>query len=99
MSSVIIVCSGLRDGVQRLEITTRVTLGVLALASGVYTYLGVRDLLNGNADHRVLRRGDLFGRGLDRHLRVLDLPDAVPAACAPSRSAAVCCSAAWRSAR
>lgn len=39
----------LRDGVQRLEVTTRVTLGVLALASGVYTYLGVRDLLNGNA--------------------------------------------------
>jgi hypothetical protein len=39
----------LRDGVSRLEITTRVTLGVLALASGVYTYLGVRDLLNGNA--------------------------------------------------
>jgi hypothetical protein len=27
----------------------RVTLGVLALASGVYTYLGVRELLNGNA--------------------------------------------------
>lgn len=39
----------LREGVQRLEITTRVTLGVLALASGVYTYLGVRDLLNGDA--------------------------------------------------
>src|SRR3954454_13419424 len=39
----------LRDGVARLEVTTRVTLGVLALASGVYTYLGVRDLLNGNA--------------------------------------------------
>ncbi|HEX3858500.1 MAG TPA: hypothetical protein VHV58_02780 [Pseudolabrys sp.] len=39
----------LRDGVSRLEITTRVTLAVLALASGVYTYLGVRDLLNGNA--------------------------------------------------
>ena len=39
----------LRDGVHRLEVTTRVTLGVLALASGVYTYLGVRDLLNGNA--------------------------------------------------
>jgi hypothetical protein len=39
----------LREGVQRLEVTTRVTLGVLALASGVYTYLGVRDLLNGNA--------------------------------------------------
>ncbi len=39
----------LREGVQRLEITTRVTLAVLALASGVYTYLGVRELLNGNA--------------------------------------------------
>jgi hypothetical protein len=39
----------LRDGVSRLEVTTKVTLGVLALASGVYTYLGVRDLLNGDA--------------------------------------------------
>ena len=39
----------LREGVSRLEVTTRVTLGILALASGVYTYLGVRDLLNGNA--------------------------------------------------
>jgi hypothetical protein len=38
----------LREGVTRLEVTTRVTLGILALASGVYTYLGVRDLLNGN---------------------------------------------------
>ncbi len=38
----------LRDGVSRLEFTTKVTLGVLALASGVYTYLGVRDLLNGD---------------------------------------------------
>src|SRR5918911_302719 len=41
--------SALSEGVQRLEITSRVTLGVLALASGVYTYLGVRELLNGNA--------------------------------------------------
>lgn len=41
--------SALREGVQRLEIITRVTLGVLALASGVYTYLGVRELLNGDA--------------------------------------------------
>lgn len=38
----------LRDGVQRLEVTMRVTLGVLALASGVYTYLGVRELLSGS---------------------------------------------------
>ncbi|MEX0751466.1 MAG: hypothetical protein WD073_00880 [Xanthobacteraceae bacterium] len=41
--------TGLREGVQRLEVTMRVTLAVLALASGVYTYLGVRHLLNGNA--------------------------------------------------
>ena len=41
--------TALRDGVSRLELTSRVTLGVLALASGVYTYLGVRDLLDGNA--------------------------------------------------
>ena len=39
----------LREGVQRLEVTLRVTLGVLALASGVYTYLGVRNLLNGDS--------------------------------------------------
>ena len=39
----------LREGVQRLEVTLRVTLAVLALGSGVYTYLGVRDLLNGDA--------------------------------------------------
>ena len=39
----------LRDGVAGLEVTTKVTLAVLALASGVYTYLGVRDLLNGNS--------------------------------------------------
>lgn len=32
-----------------LDLTTRATLGVLALASGVYTYLGVRDLLDGDA--------------------------------------------------
>jgi hypothetical protein len=41
--------TALREGIQRLEVTSRVTLGVLALASGVYTYLGVRELLNGNA--------------------------------------------------
>jgi hypothetical protein len=32
----------LRNGIQRLELTSRVTLGVLALGSGVFTYLGVR---------------------------------------------------------
>jgi hypothetical protein len=41
--------TALRDGIQRLEVTSRVVLGVLALGSGVYTYLGVRDLLNGNS--------------------------------------------------
>ena len=39
----------LRLGQTRLETTTKVTLAVLALASGVYTYLGVRGLLNGTA--------------------------------------------------
>jgi hypothetical protein len=38
----------LRDGVEALELTTKITLAVLALASGVYTYLGVRDLLDGS---------------------------------------------------
>jgi hypothetical protein len=39
----------LREGVEALELTTKVTLAVLALASGVYTYIGVRDLLDGSA--------------------------------------------------
>jgi hypothetical protein len=43
--------TALRQGVQRLEVTTQVTLGVLALASGVYTYLGARQLLNGTASY------------------------------------------------
>lgn len=38
----------LKLGQARLETTTKVTLAVLALASGVYTYLGVRGLLNGD---------------------------------------------------
>ena len=37
----------LREGVEALELTAKVTLAVLALASGVYTYIGVRDLLDG----------------------------------------------------
>ena len=41
--------TALRNGIQRLELTSRVTLGVLALGSGVYTYLGVRELLNDNS--------------------------------------------------
>jgi hypothetical protein len=40
--------TSLRDGVQKLELTTKVTLTVLSLASGVYTYLGVRELLGGS---------------------------------------------------
>ena len=38
----------LRRGVIRLELTTKITLAILALASGVYTYLGVRGLLQGS---------------------------------------------------
>lgn len=39
----------LREGIEALQLTTKVTLAVLALASGVYTYIGVRDLLDGSA--------------------------------------------------
>lgn len=38
----------LSKGVARLEITLRLTTAILALAAGVYTYLGVRELLNGS---------------------------------------------------
>ncbi|WP_137392434.1 hypothetical protein [Rhodoligotrophos defluvii] len=41
--------SALRNGVTAIDLTMRITLAVLALASGVYTYLGVRDLLDGSA--------------------------------------------------
>src|SRR5947209_793233 len=39
----------LSAGLHRLEVTLKVTTAILALAAGVYTYLGVRELLNGNA--------------------------------------------------
>ncbi|MEF2073849.1 hypothetical protein [Consotaella aegiceratis] len=39
----------LRGQLTRLDTTTRITLAVLAMASGVYTYLGVRELLDGSA--------------------------------------------------
>lgn len=38
----------LSKGVSRLETTLRLTTAILALAAGVYTYLGVRELLNGS---------------------------------------------------
>ena len=37
----------LREAVKGLDLMSRFTLAVLALASGVYTYLGVRSLLDG----------------------------------------------------
>lgn len=39
----------LHDGIDAVETMTRFALAVLALASGVYTYLGVRSLLDGSA--------------------------------------------------
>ncbi len=39
----------LREGIDALQLTTKIALAVLALASGVYTYIGVRDLLDGSA--------------------------------------------------
>jgi hypothetical protein len=38
----------LSNGVTRLEVILKFTTAILALAAGVYTYLGVRELLNGN---------------------------------------------------
>jgi len=38
----------LANGVMRLEGTLKLTTAILALAAGVYTYLGVRELLNGS---------------------------------------------------
>lgn len=38
----------LRGGISRLEVMTKFTLATLALASGIYTYLGVRSLLEGS---------------------------------------------------
>src|SRR3978361_1301389 len=38
----------LTKGVARLEGTLKLTTAILALAAGVYTYLGVRELLNGS---------------------------------------------------
>ncbi|HMI14020.1 MAG TPA: hypothetical protein VK567_21015, partial [Bradyrhizobium sp.] len=38
----------LSNGVTRLEGTMKLTTAILALAAGVYTYLGVRELLNGS---------------------------------------------------
>src|SRR6202051_728132 len=39
----------LSKGVTRLEGTLKLTTAILALAAGVYTFLGVRELLNGSA--------------------------------------------------
>lgn len=38
----------LRGGIARLEVMTKFTLATLALASGIYTYIGVRSLLEGS---------------------------------------------------
>src|SRR6201991_2775377 len=38
----------LSKGVGRLEVTLKLTTAILALAAGVYTYLSVRELLNGS---------------------------------------------------
>ena len=38
----------LANGVARLEVMLKLTTAILAVAAGVYTYLGVRELLNGS---------------------------------------------------
>ena len=66
----------LHDGVAAVEIMTRFALAVLALASGVYTYLGVRSILDG-PDRGILRGSDLFRFGFGRDLCLLVLHGAV----------------------
>lgn len=39
----------IRNGIDNLEVISRFALAILALASGVYTYLGVRSLLDGSS--------------------------------------------------
>ncbi len=54
-----------------LETMTRFVLATLALGSGVYTYLGVRSLLDGSATVRLFRRRDLFRIRFGRDVRIL----------------------------
>lgn len=39
----------LQEGIESVETMTRFAFAILALASGVYTYLGVRSILDGSA--------------------------------------------------
>ena len=68
--------TALRDGIQRLEVTSRVTHR-RPRPRQRRLHLSRRPRAAQRQHHdRVLRRGDLFGRGDDRHLRVLVVPDA-----------------------
>jgi len=58
----------LSRGIGRLEVTLKLTTAIRALAAGVYTYLGVRELLDGNPTTEFFCRGDLFRCGIRRHL-------------------------------
>ena len=78
----------LKNHIAGLETMTRFALAVLALASGVYTYLGVREPARRLGDLRVLRRDHLFGRRLGRDLRLLELHAPLRAADARRRLAA-----------
>ncbi|MCQ8783929.1 hypothetical protein [Mangrovibrevibacter kandeliae] len=44
----------LRGQLNRLEVVTTVTLSILSMASGVFTYLGVKELLNGSPSTVIL---------------------------------------------
>jgi hypothetical protein len=50
----------LLNGVSRLEVTLKLTTAILALAAGVYTYLGVRELLNGHDRDLAVFVGHIF---------------------------------------
>ena len=82
----------LREGVEALELTAKITLAVLALASGVYTYHRRARPARRLGRRRLPRRLHLFGRRLGRHLRLLDVSDAADAACPPRRRSGGSCS-------
>ena len=80
--------SRLKGHIASLETMTRFVLATLALASGVYTYLGVRSLLDGSATVVFFAAIIYSVVGLGRDLRLLDLPDPLPAGDARRRLAA-----------
>ncbi len=71
----------LSKGITRLEGILKLTTAILALAAGVYTYLGVRELLNGNPTI-VFFAAVIYSVAVSIGIYAFWIvPDAIPAAC------------------